>query len=364
MDQNQTHMGRSILVPSVQELAKDPSLTKVPPRYVRPDQDPPLILSKASSPKVPVIDMQRFLSMDSMDSELEKLHHASKEWGFFLLINHGVSSSLLANVKSGIKEFFDLPMEEKKKFWQEGRVDIEGFGQLFVLSEEQKLDWADVFAMTTLPIHLRKPHLFPKLPLPFRETLEAYSLELKSLAKKILDLMAKALRMEATDMKELFEEGNQAMRMNYYPPCPQPELVIGLNPHSDAGGLTILLQLNETEGLQILKDGMWTPIKPLPDAFVVNVGDCLEILTNGMYRSIEHRATVNSEKERLSIATFYSPKLDGDLGPAASLVNADRPALFRRIIAADYYRGFLTRELHGKSYLDVMRIQNEDEKSI
>ena len=67
------------------------------------------------------------------------------------------------------------------------------------------------------------------------------------------------------------------MRMNYYPPCPQPELVMGLNAHSDAAALTILLQINEMEGPQIRKDGRWIPIKPLPNAFIVNVGDILEV---------------------------------------------------------------------------------------
>ena len=83
--------------------------------------------------------------------------------------------------------------------------------------------------------------------------------------------------MEATDMKALFDEGFQSMRMNYDPPCPQPELVIGLNPHSDAIGLTILLQVNEMEGLQVKKDGMWIPVKPLHNAFVVNIRDILEV---------------------------------------------------------------------------------------
>ncbi|KAL2331278.1 hypothetical protein Fmac_018859 [Flemingia macrophylla] len=91
--------------------------------------------------------------------------------------------------------------------------------------------------------------------------------------------------------------------MNYYPPSPQPEKVIGLTPHSDGVGLTILLQVNEVEGLQIKKNGMWVPIMPLPNAFIVNIGDILEIITNGIYQSIEDRATVNSEIERLSIAT-------------------------------------------------------------
>lgn len=67
------------------------------------------------------------------------------------------------------------------------------------------------------------------------------------------------------------------MRMNYYPPSPQPEKVIGLTNHSDATALTILLQVNEVEGLQIRKDDMWVPVRPMPNAFVVNVGDILEV---------------------------------------------------------------------------------------
>ncbi|KAJ0080707.1 hypothetical protein Patl1_10269 [Pistacia atlantica] len=352
-------MSSSLPVPSVQELAKEP-LTTLPPRYVRSDQDPPFTSNATSLPPLPVIDLQKLLSGDLTDSELDKLHDACKEWGFFQLINHGVSSSLVEKVKIETQEFFNLPMEEKKKYWQK-EGDTEGFGQLFVFSEEQKLDWVDMFFVNTLPIHLRKPHLFPKLPLPFREILEAYSVELRDLAMTILYQMAKALGIEADYFKELFEEGRQAIGMNYYPPCPQPELAIGLNPHSDAGGLTILLQLNEVEGLQIKKNGMWVPVQPLPGAFIINIGNILEIVTNGIYPSIEHRAVVNSVKERLSIATFYSPKIDGNMDPAPSLLTPETPALFKTMSVADYFKGFFSRQPQGKSYLDVLRVQNENE---
>lgn len=96
----------------------------------------------------------------------------------------------------------------------------------------------------------------------------------------ILALMARALKIEAEEIRETFEDGFQSMRMNYYPPCPQPEKVIGLTPHSDAVGLTILLQINEVEGLQIKKDGKWVPVKPFPNALIVNVGDILEVSIN------------------------------------------------------------------------------------
>ncbi|XP_057950027.1 oxoglutarate-dependent flavonoid 7-O-demethylase 1-like [Malania oleifera] len=356
-----TTLGTSLAVPCVQELAKEKPET-VPARYLRPEQDPPFVSNAFPLPQIPVVDMHNLLSGDeeqTLDSELQRMHRACKEWGFFQVINHGVEWSLVEKVKAEIEEFFKLPMEEKKKYWQQAE-EIEGFGQAFVVSEEQKLDWADIFYMITLPHHYRKPHLFPNLPLPFRDALEAYLGEMKELAIKILDHMARALKMEGSDMRELFEEGMQAIRINYYPPCPQPDMVIGLNPHSDSVGLTILLQINEMEGLQVKKDGMWIPVHPLPNAFVVNVGDILEIVTNGIYRSIEHRATVNSIKERLSMATFYNPNIEGDLGPAPSLLTPDTPPLFKRVGVNDYFEGYLSGELHGKSYLDVMRIQNKE----
>ncbi|KDP32875.1 hypothetical protein JCGZ_12167 [Jatropha curcas] len=350
-------LGSSLIVPSVQELAKEP-LTDLPPRYLRPDIGSPII----SSIQVPVIDMSKLFSQEFMDIELDKFHHACKDWGFFQLINHGVSSSLVEKLKVEIQEFFNLPMDEKKKYWQVPG-EMEGFGQAFVVSEEQKLDWGDIFYMVTLPPNMRKPHLFPKLPLPFRETLEAYSAETKNLSMKILYFMAQALGMKPEEIKELFEEGLQQMRMNYYPPCPQPELAMGLNSHSDPNGLTVLLQVNEVEGLQIKKDGKWVSVKPLPKAFIINIGDMVEIFTNGIYRSIEHRAAVNSVKERISIATFYSAKLDGEMGPAPSLVTQERPALFRKFGVEDYMKGFFSKELVGKSFIDETRIQNEEAKN-
>ncbi|XP_057966855.1 protein SRG1-like [Malania oleifera] len=342
----------AVQVPCVQELAKESSVT-IPPRYIRPEQEQ--AIKWDPSHEVPVIDMQRLLSEEFMDSELGRLHCASKEWGFFQLVNHGVSSSLLENVKTQTLEFFNIPMEEKKKFWQKPG-DVDGFGQVHVLSEEQKLDWGDMFYIKTLPINMRKPHLFPKLPLPFRDTVEHYSSEVKNLAMFILAQMAKALKMESEEMKELFEDGGQSMRMNYYPACPQPEQVNGISPHSDATGLTILLQLNEVEGLQIRKDGMWVPLKPVSGAFIVNIGDVLEIVTNGEYPSIEHRAIVNSAKERLSIAMFHNPRIGGEIGPSPSLITEQTPAQFKRVGVRNYYDGLFARKLGGKGYLDAMRI--------
>lgn len=77
-------LGRSLLVPSVLEVAKEAQARgTVPLRYQRPHQDPPLVTNSPPQLQVPVIDMSRLLSGDSMDVELQKLHHACKHWGFF-----------------------------------------------------------------------------------------------------------------------------------------------------------------------------------------------------------------------------------------------------------------------------------------
>lgn len=100
---------------------------------------------------------------------------------------------------------------------------------------------------------------------------------MQKLGIKLLGMIAKALKMEVKEVEETFEDGMQSVRMTYYPPCPQPELVMGLTPHSDATGITILGQVNGVDGLEIKKDGIWIPVRIDPDALVVNIGDILEV---------------------------------------------------------------------------------------
>lgn len=102
-------------------------------------------------------------------------------------MNHGVSDTLIEKMKMETQKLFDLPIEEKKKLWQrEG--DVEGFGQAFVVSEEQKLDWSDLFFIATSPPHLRKPRLFQNLPLPFRFSLSKF-LPLQTLVLRFLNFI-------------------------------------------------------------------------------------------------------------------------------------------------------------------------------
>ncbi|WMV15700.1 hypothetical protein MTR67_009085 [Solanum verrucosum] len=219
---------------NVQELAKQ-QVGTILLRYIHDDIE---TISDSSMllPEIPVIDM---LAIGDDNSELQRLHFACKEWGYFQLVNHGVSSSLVEKVKSEIQAFFNLPMEEKKKFEQQ-EGDVEGYGQDVVFTEEQK------------------------------DIMEEYCKEMKSLTMIIIRQLGKALRMDEKEMRDLSNDGMLLIRMNYYPPCHEPDKTIGVSPHSDTDALTILLQLNETDGLQVRKDHIWVPIKPLPNAFIVN----------------------------------------------------------------------------------------------
>lgn len=85
---------------------------------------------------------------------------------------------------------------------------------------------------------------------------------------------------------EEFEDGSQLIVANCYPACPEPDLTLGMPPHSDYGLLTLLLQ-DEVEGLQIQNQGSWVTVEPLPNSFVVNVGDHLEV---GNYQLINQEA--------------------------------------------------------------------------
>ncbi|KAK4489248.1 hypothetical protein RD792_005045 [Penstemon davidsonii] len=347
---------------SIQELIKKP-IQHIPSRYLV-EEEPAAPLSfpcdeiNSFGSTIPIIDMNSFLGDEQNKSlELEKLHSTCKELGVFQLVNHGVDLVLVEKLKNEIQEFYKLPSEEKLRY-KIRPGDFEGYGQTIINSPDQKVDWADRFYMITNPTHRRKPHLLPELPSSLRETLEAYISELQKLSLSIIELIAEALNIEKREVVDMFENGMQSVRMTYYPPCPQPNKVIGLTPHSDASGITILLQVNGVEGFQIKKDGVWMPVHFIPDAFVVNLGDVIEILSNGLYKSTEHRAAVNSEKERISIAMFFNPKFEAQVGPSPSLL-INNPPIFRSMQMDQYAKAFFSRRLNGKTFLDYMKIKEE-----
>lgn len=96
------------------------------------------------------------------------------------------------------------------------------------------------------------------------------------MALKLTAAISQSLGLEPTYIETIFKEGFQIGIVNFYPECPQPDLTMGIAPHSDHGGLTVLLQ-NDVGGLQVRHKDHWVAVEPVPNTFAVNVADHLEV---------------------------------------------------------------------------------------
>ncbi|KVH91899.1 Non-heme dioxygenase N-terminal domain-containing protein [Cynara cardunculus var. scolymus] len=331
---NRSGYGGSIPVANVQALASE-EMKDIPIRYVRPEIQSEEVLTDESL-QVPVIDFSKLsvAGKPGYDDELAKLHVACRDWGFFQLINHGVLERIDA-MKKVIEKFFKLPLEEKMKYAQIPGM-LEGYGQAFVVSEDQKLDWGDMLFLVPLPVDQRNTRFWPQNPTSFRTTFHEYSNELNGVSKELLKFMSINLGMEPDAINKLYENCVQSIRMNYYPPCRVADKVLGLAPHSDATGITLLVQVNGVQGLQIKNNSKWVPIKPIPGSIIVNIGDIME--------------------ERLSIAAFHGPGLEVKIGPLPELVK-EKTTKYKTIDGEDYLRLIISSKLDGKSLIERMKIQ-------
>jgi len=114
------------------------------------------------------------------------------------------------------------------------------------------------------------------------------------------------------------------MRLNYYPPCPDPappdsvneisDANFAVNRHTDAGAITVLVQ-DDVPALQVNREGHWHTIYPEPDALIINVGDMMQVWTNDLYQAPEHRVIANSEKRRYSAPFFFNPSFETNCVP-------------------------------------------------
>ncbi|KAG4399082.1 hypothetical protein GLYMA_08G169201v4 [Glycine max] len=158
--------------------------------------------------------------------------------------------------------------------------------------------------------------------------------------------------------------GVKIVNMNYYPPFPNPELTVGVGRHSDLGTITALLQ-DEIGGLYVKMEeendagkGEWLEIPPIPGALVINIGDILEILSNGKYKSAEHRTKTTSIKARVSVPLFTLPIATERIGPLPEAVKNDGFAQYREVAMQDYTKNFFGNAHQGNKTLDFARINS------
>ncbi|NP_001311537.1 protein SRG1-like [Capsicum annuum] len=341
----------------VQSLSKS-GIRKIPHRFVKPPSDRPCNIMDitTTSINIPLIDLENLNSPnDSVRQEtIDHISHVCREWGFFQVANHGISHELMEKTRAVWHEFFQLPLEEKQKF-ANLPMTYEGYGSRIGVEVGAKLDWCDYFFLHYLPQVLKDENKRPCLPVSCRKVISEYGEKMVKLSRRLIKILSIGLGLNEDYVHKSFGgdgESSACLRVNFYPKCPQPDLTLGLSPHSDPGGITILLPDTDISGLQIRRGNNWLTVNPIPNAFIVNIGDQIQVLSNAIYKSVEHRVIVNSNKERLSLAFFYNPGGRALIKPADELVTKDCPALYSPMTFNEYRSFIRTKGPSGKSQIE------------
>jgi isopenicillin N synthase-like dioxygenase len=339
---------------------------------------PPLIsISKArgramaveSSFSVPTIDIAPYLqdpSSAAAEDVIEEVRAACTGTGFFSLIGHGLSRDLQEQVFKGAEQLFSLPMEEKMKLDKSRSVGASNRGYELIggqgLQADTLPDLKEGFYVgQEIPASdprvqnnafLMGPNLWPPSELVpenvFREPMTRYYSSMHALSLKVLEIVQKGMGYE--DIEDVFEEftANDAVasiRLLHYPPdTGKDERQLGAGAHTDFGAITLLLQ-DDVGGLQVwdYQGKEWRDVKPNKDAYVVNVGDMLQMWTSGKYKSSLHRVLNRSGRDRYSVPFFFDGNVDCVLKPLDGSVreggNLTVEEHMRERFASTYGRG-------------------------
>ncbi|XP_065038862.1 flavanone 3-dioxygenase 2-like [Musa acuminata AAA Group] len=312
----------------------------IPESYVRPESQRPRLNEVIRGANIPTID---FGSEDELQI-IAQVADACRSFGFFQVVNHGVPLESMQKMMAVASEFFRLPPEEKAKHYSDDPAKKMRLSTSFNIKKETVRNWRDYLRLHCYPLEEFVPG-WPSNPASFRDVVSTYCREVRRLGFRLLRAISLSLELEEGYMAKVLGEQEQHMAVNYYPKCPEPELTYGLQAHTDPNALTVLLQDPNVAGLQVLKDGKWIAVNPQPDALVINIGDQLQALSNGRYRSVWHRAVVNSERERISVASFLCPSSSVVISPPEKLVGDRARPVYRTYTYDEYYKKFWSRNL-------------------
>ncbi len=258
----------------------------------------------------------------------EAIGAACREVGFFYALGHGVDDGLQRQLEETSRRFFALTIEEKLAIRMErgGRAWRGYFppgGELTLGRPDEKeglyfgaeLAADDPRVLAGTP--LCGPNLFPDVP-GMRRTVLAYMEEMTRLGRALMEGIALGLGLAASYFEERYSRDPTILfRIFHYPPLPLEDGESGpwsVGEHSDYGLLTILRQ-DATAGLQVKARGGWRDAPPLEGSFVCNIGDMLDRMTGGLYRSTPHRVRNTSGRSRLSFAFFFDPSMQAEVRP-------------------------------------------------
>ena len=274
--------------------------------------------------EIPVIDMHLLCQGKDDPETIEKLYKACADVGFLYVKNHGVEKSLVDDLLCQAKLFFTQAESEKQKI----KIDqsIRGYLPLFYRSYEgeeragtshQEGFWIGHETEIDSTRPLDGSNQWPEHPKELKQVMQKYFVAVEKLSCVLHRAFALALNLQSDTFLNMFQNPNSRLKLNHYPPQNNPvsENNIGVVPHSDSGGFTILWQ-DHHGGLEIQnKSGDWVGAPPIDDTFVVNLGNIMQIWSNGQFSSTPHRVINRGGNDRYSIPLFVNPDSNVEIKP-------------------------------------------------
>jgi isopenicillin N synthase-like dioxygenase len=297
-------------------------------------------MSVQTTASLPVIDIGSLVSKSAnREAVASQIRDACRRYGFFYIVEHGVDAALQARLEQLSRRFFARPLEEKLAIRMElgghawrgyfpvggeltsGKPDLK---EGLYFGAELPDDHPKVAVRT--PLHGR--NLFPAGMPEFRETVVDYIAALTNVGHALMEGMALSLGLEASYFADRYTGDPLILfRIFNYPrvsagETEHPPSSWGVGEHTDYGLLTILRQ-DETAGLQVRTPAGWIEAVPIPGSFVCNIGDMLDRMTGGLYRSTPHRVRNRGNRDRLSFPFFFDPSFDAEVRPVVPLRTLD-----------------------------------------
>ncbi|XP_059630220.1 gibberellin 20 oxidase 2-like [Cornus florida] len=302
--------------------------TSVPKEFLWPKGD---LVHAHEELNEPVVDLEGFFSGDelAMQRAAKLISAACLSHGFFQVINHGVEAQLLNQAHEHVNAFFKLPIGKKLMALKKpGRPW--GYSGAHADRFSSKLPWKECLSFgfhengSDSVVTDFFESAFGKELEHTGMLFQKYCESMKKLSLSIMEILGISLGVDRLFYKDFFQDCSSIMRLNYYPSCQEPGLVLGTGPHCDPTSLTILHQ-DQVGGLEVFVNNKWLSVRPRHDALVINIGDTFTALSNGRYKSCVHRAVVNSNKDRVSLAFFMCPSEDKVVKPPEDLVCREGP---------------------------------------
>ncbi|KAL7585960.1 flavanone 3-dioxygenase 3 [Lactuca sativa] len=287
---------------------------------------------------------------------VKEIGNACRETGFFQIINHGIPQIVLNDALESAFNFFNLPTNEKEKYMSNDVHKPVRYGTSIKDGEDKIQFWRVFLKLYAHPLS-EWIKQWPSNPPDYREKTGDYAMKTRLLAIKIIGAITESLGIGPKYLESKMEDGMQVLAVNCYPKCPEPHLALGLPPHSDYSCITIVL--HSSCGLEIMDatNGTWQLVPDVHGALQVHIGDHVEVLSNGLYKSMVHRVTVNNEKTRVSIASLHSMGIDEKMATAEKLITDEHPKNYKESSFRDFLNFLSSNDItDGKSFIESLKI--------